>query len=133
MSSFLIIQYIFMLLTFHNELFCDNFFFNGWYFWDKIPINQLKSKINPLIYAIFFLCLRLNRRRHLHKIYLPFIILEISAVLVSSTPKIPFHSTSEKIFDDIWKFSLIFIQKRCVTLSQIQLYFISRFSYPTHD
>ena len=56
--------------------------------------------INTLSYAISFLCLRLNRRRHLHNIYLPFIIFEISGPLSSSSPKIQFHSTSERIFDD---------------------------------
>ena len=102
-------QPLFITVSLYPSSFFTNIPFNGWYFWNKIPINQLKSKINILINAIFFLCLRLNRRRHLHKIYLPFVILEISGVLASSMPKIPFHRTSEKIFDDIWKFSLTII------------------------
>ena len=81
------------------------FFLQGWIFWNKIHINQLKSKINTRIYAISFLYPRLKKRRNLHKIYLPFKILEISGPLSSSSPKIPFHRTSEKIFYDIWKFS----------------------------
>jgi len=141
MSSSPEIQYIFTLLTIHivvlcnglnsylkyliskrhplirifNKTFCDIFVFNGGYFWNIIPINQLKSIINTLIFAI-------HRRRHLQKIYLPFIILEISGSLSSSSPKIPFLRTSEKIFDDIWKLSLTIIGYFWYnTLSQIQL------------
>ena len=64
-------------------------------------MNQLKSKIDTLIYAIVFLCVRFTRRRHLHKLYIPFIILEISGPLSSSSSKIPFHRASEKIFDNV--------------------------------
>ena len=55
----------------------------------------MKRKINTLC-GIISLSKIKQKTTFTQQIYLPFVILEIYAVLVSSTPKIPFNRTSEK-------------------------------------